>query len=49
MARDLTISSKDIPEIEVWPSCCLGGMADYIAGKLGNFELQADLLVDSHS
>ena len=51
MARDLTISSKDIPELEVWPSCGLGGggMAANIDGKLGDFESQADLLVDSHS
>ena len=49
MARDLTISSKDIPKLEVWPGCCLGGMAAYIAGKLDGFESWADLLVDSHS
>ena len=49
MARDLTISSKDIPELEVWPSCCLGGMAAYIASNLGGFKSPADLLLDSHS
>jgi hypothetical protein len=49
VARDLTISSKDIPELEVWPDCCLGGMAAYIAGNLGGFESRADLLMDSHS
>ena len=49
VARDLTISSKDIPELGVWLGCCLGGMVAYIVGKLGGFESQADLLVDSHS
>jgi hypothetical protein len=49
VARDLTISSKDIPELEVWPGCCLGGMAAYTANNLGGFESRAGLLVDSHS
>ena len=35
MARDLTISSKDIPELEVWPSCCLGGYGCLYCWQIG--------------
>jgi len=47
VARDLTISFKDIPKLEVWPDCCLGGMVAYTAGNLGGSSSRAGLLVDS--
>lgn len=49
VAKDLTISSKGIPKLEVWPNCCLGAVAAYIAKYLGSFESRGDLLMDSHS
>ena len=37
VAKDLTISSKDIPELEVWPGCCLRGYGCLYCWQIGQF------------
>jgi hypothetical protein len=46
---DLTISFKDILELEVWVGCCLVVMAAYITCNLGGFKSRVGLLVDFHN